>query len=335
MLLSLALLLVARTSPLCAQVSSVPPFIGTYSETWEEFGVSELPSGTPILGGIATISGDHIVTDTSFQMCSVRGRPSDGILFMNSDRPSGPLTISFSQPVSAFGAYWGSGVGCLRCCGYRDAPSNLTFKDVNGNVVGADSFSYRGDGALMWHGYRFSTPVKTIVRVAGDDTEGVAIDGLQATVAAAGASSAQFQNISTRLPAGTGDNVPIAGFIVAGSDGKKVLVRALGPSLPVSGTLADPVLELHDSTGAIIATNDNWKDTQQGDIQGTGIPPANDLESAIVRTLPANNSAYTAVVRGKGGGTGIALVEVYDVDASATSQLVNTARGGWLTPETT
>jgi hypothetical protein len=150
------------------QVTRVPPFIGTHSETWERFGFRQIPSGTSILGGIATISGDHMLTDLWFQMCSVIGRPSDGQTLMDSDRPSGPLTISFQQPVSAFGAYWGSGVGCPACCGFPDAPSILTFRDAAGNIIGTDSFTYRGNGHLMWRGYRFRTPVKTITRTAGD-----------------------------------------------------------------------------------------------------------------------------------------------------------------------
>ena len=88
--------------------------MGTHSETWERFGYGHMiPSGTSILGGIATISGDHMLTAGAFEMCTVIGVPSDGQILMDSDRPSGPLTISFSQPVSAFGAYWGSGYWLL------------------------------------------------------------------------------------------------------------------------------------------------------------------------------------------------------------------------------
>ncbi len=178
-LAALALLLFLKAPPANAQqVTHVPPFIGTYSETWERFGLRSIPSGTSILGGIATISGDHMETATSFFMCTVVGVPSDGSILMDQDRPDDLVTISFSQPVSAFGAYWGSGVNCY----FGDAPSILTFQDVNGNVIGTDSFFYMGNGALMWHGYRFGTPVKTITRTAGDGREGVAIDGLQATV---------------------------------------------------------------------------------------------------------------------------------------------------------
>ena len=91
-----------------------------------------------------------------------------------------------------------------------------------------------------------------------------------------------------------------------------MLIRALGPSLTDQGVqdaLADPTLELHDENGALVETNDNWKDTQQAEIEATGIPPTNDLESAIIATLPA--TAHTAVVAGKNGLTGVALVEVY------------------------
>jgi hypothetical protein len=166
-----------------AQVTEVPPFVGTHSETWEEFGVTGIPSGTSVLGGIATISGDHMVTAGDFEMCCVTGIPSDGTILMNSDRPSGPLTISFSEPISAFGAYWGSGFCPSPALCFGNPPSILTFQDVTGNVIGTDSFVYMGDGTLAWHGYQFGTPVKTITRTAGDGVEGIAIDGLQATVA--------------------------------------------------------------------------------------------------------------------------------------------------------
>ena len=98
----------------------------------------------------------------------------------------------------------------------------------------------------------------------------------------------------------TGDNVGIGGFIVTGSAPKQVLIRAIGPSLTgfgVPNPLADPVLELNGPTGFITITNDNWKDTQQAAIKATGIPPTNDLESAILATLPPGN--YTAIVRGQ------------------------------------
>jgi hypothetical protein len=122
----------------------------------------------------------------------------------------------------------------------------------------------------------------------------------------------KLANISTRGFVQTGDNVLIAGTILLGQTSQKVIVRAIGPSLPFSGTLADPTLELRDQNGGLIDSNDNWKDSpnKQAIIDST-VPPTNDSESAIVATLPANSAQYTAIVRGVNNGTGIAVVEVF------------------------
>jgi len=143
--------------------------------------------------------------------------------------------------------------------------------------------------------------------------------------AATTAPAVQLANISTRLPVGSGDNVLIAGFTITGSQPKKLITRGLGPILPVIANLADPTLELHDS-GGTVATNDNWRDTQQDELKATTIPPPNDYDSAIVRTLAPG--AYTAVLAGKGSTTGVGLVEVYDLDLAADSRLVNISTRG-------
>ena len=140
-------------------------------------------------------------------------------------------------------------------------------------------------------------------------------------------------NISGRLPVGAGDNALFAGFIVTGYQPKKVIIRAIGPSLGVAGGLADPTLELRDGSGALLQSNDNWKDSpnKQAIIDST-IPPTNDLESAIVATLPASPSGtnYTAIVRGAGNATGIGVVEVYDLDRSLDSKLANISNRGFV-----
>jgi len=121
----------------------------------------------------------------------------------------------------------------------------------------------------------------------------------------------------------TGDNVGIGGFIITGSAPKSVILRAIGPSLSQFGipnVLGDPVLELHGPAGFVTIVNDNWGDTQAAEIQATGIPPANDLESAIVVTL--DPGAYTAILRGKNDASGVALIEVYDLNQEA-SKLAN------------
>jgi hypothetical protein len=127
--------------------------------------------------------------------------------------------------------------------------------------------------------------------------------------------SAELTNVSTRGFVGTGDNVLIAGFIASGGNGStQVVVRGLGPTLAqpqfgVSGALADPIVTLVNQNGMVVATNDNWKNTQQAAIQATGLAPPNDLEAAILAPVAAGN--YTAILSGNGGGTGIGLVEVY------------------------
>jgi hypothetical protein len=142
--------------------------------------------------------------------------------------------------------------------------------------------------------------------------------------------SARQLNIATRMRVLTGDNVLIGGFIVRGSESKKVILRAIAPSLSgsVPGILADPTLELRDSSGASVAFNDNWKDSQRTEIEATGIPPHDDRESAIVQTLaPAN---YTAVLRGNGGTTGVAVVEVYDLGDTGAARLANISTRGFV-----
>ena len=135
-------------------------------------------------------------------------------------------------------------------------------------------------------------------------------------------------NISTRLAVGTGNNVLIAGFIVTGNQQKKIIVRGIGPTLPVNENLADPTLELHDPSGAIAAVNENWRDTQQDELQATTIPPSNDYESAIVRSVTPGN--YTAILAGKGGTTGVGVVEVYDLDLTVDSKLANISTRGFV-----
>jgi hypothetical protein len=126
--------------------------------------------------------------------------------------------------------------------------------------------------------------------------------------------NSRLVNISTRGLVQTGDNVLIMGMIVFGQTSQNVIVRAIGPSLNVPGKLANPTLELRDGNGALLRSNDNWRSDQEAEIIATTIPPTNDLESAIVATLPANGASYTAIVRGVGGTTGIAVVEVYSLN---------------------
>ena len=137
-------------------------------------------------------------------------------------------------------------------------------------------------------------------------------------------------NISTRLRVETGANVLIGGFIVTGTEPKRVILRAIGPSLPLAGAISDTVLELRNSSGGLIAINDDWRSDQEAEIIATGIPPTHIWESAIVATLPANNSAYTAIVYGYQGATGIGVVEAYDLDRTVNSKLANISTRGFV-----
>ena len=146
---------------------------------------------------------------------------------------------------------------------------------------------------------------------------------------------AQLLNISTRLEVFGGDQVPIGGIILTGPDPKTIILRAIGPSLPLANALTDPVLELHDAN-QLIASNDNWKindrtgQSQQSAVEATGLAPATEAESAIIATVPANNAGYTAVVRSKNGKVGVGLVEVYDMAETANSQLGNISTRGFV-----
>ena len=133
----------------------------------------------------------------------------------------------------------------------------------------------------------------------------------------------QTINLSTRMFVQTGDNVGIAGFIIAGSAPKRVLLRVLGPSIAYGfrDVVDDPVLELHGPGGFATIMNDNWRDTQEDEIKATGIPPGHNLESAIVATLAPG--AYTAVASGNNQSTGSALVEIYDLNQAVPAKLAN------------
>ena len=135
-------------------------------------------------------------------------------------------------------------------------------------------------------------------------------------------------NIATRMRVLTGDSALIGGFIITGSEPKRVIIRGIGPSLTsIQGALANPILELFDSNQVLLGSNDDWK-TNQAEVEATTIPPTNDFESAIVITLAPG--AYTAVLRGQNNGIGIGVVEVYDLNAAANSTLANISSRGFV-----
>ena len=164
------------------------------------------------------------------------------------------------------------------------------------------------------------------------------------TITSSGAVPGIVGNVSTRLPVGTDDNVLIEGFIVQGPAGstKKIMVRALGPFLTqfgVTDALANPTLEIRGAGNAVIAMNNDWKNTQVGgiitgdqfaEINGSGLAPTNDLESAIIADLAPGN--YTAVTSGVNRTIGTGIVDAYDLSAASPAKLVNVATRGLIQP---
>jgi hypothetical protein len=161
------------------------------------------------------------------------------------------------------------------------------------------------------------------------------VDGSSAIRIANSTLKPQSLNVSTRLQVLGNENVLIGGFIIGGTSTKRVILRAMGPSLPayVHGVLPDPLLELYDSAGQLIASNDSWKvnaqtgTSQQAAVEATMVAPGNDLEAAIIATLQPQQG-YTAVVRGSHGETGISTVELYDLNSSSAASLANISTRG-------
>jgi hypothetical protein len=144
--------------------------------------------------------------------------------------------------------------------------------------------------------------------------------------------AAQLLNLSTRLRVEPGDRALIGGLIILGSEPKRVIMRGIGPTLtidgsPFPGRLEDPTLELYNSAGVPIASNDEWK-SNQAEVEATGVAPTNDHESAIVRTL--DPGTYTVILRGKNNTSGVALVETYDIGLPANSRLGNLSSRGFI-----
>jgi len=198
--------------------------------------------------------------------------------------------------------------------GYGEGQTFAGFTDVMTDASGNIAFSH------------------SVPQVAGKPyMTATATDHLNGNTSEFSAAIGQLLNISTRMKVLTGNSVLIGGFIVGGSGSKQVLLRALGPTLTqfgVTGVLADPTLELHDGSGALITSNDNWKDIQQAAIAATGKAPPNDLESAILHTF--NPGKYTAIVRGRNNTTGVALVEAYDIDQAIDTTLTNISTRGFV-----
>jgi hypothetical protein len=296
------------------------------------------------------------------------GGPYDGIVTLNSAQP-----FQFTRPPSAsnedaqssieyaidgvlgFGSRLNYGdidlhpqdLFSWRSAGVRNISSSGTrYFSINGGVTNIVNFNQSLPGTFGdWlsascpqaHPY-----VQNTVQCPGQfsDIGATSPEGINLDVIGYDLTQARLGNISTRGFVQTGNDVMIGGFIIEGTGPKAVIVRAIGPELTrfgVPNVLADPTLELHDRTGALIAFNDDWHTSviggiittdQVSAIQSSGKAPTNGFESAIVATLPPGN--YTAIVRGFNNTVGVGLVEVYDISPNATSSLGNISTRGFV-----
>lgn len=202
--------------------------------------------------------------------------------------------------------------------------SPLTFSVMSNNPAIADA-TVSGTKLLV-SGKQIGSATFT---VTATDFDGASVSQHFAVnvVAAPG----RLVQLSTRMQVGTGDNALIGGFIMRGPSPKRLMIRGIGPSSGLNGALANPVLELHDGTGAVIASNDNWGDAaNKQDMIDTGIAPVSPNESAILMSVPSDpsNAFYTAIVTGANNTTGLGLVEVYDLDSGPGSTLLNISTRG-------
>lgn len=207
-----------------------------------------------------------------------------------------------------------------------DLPAGLTFDPKTGTISGKYGGSAARDDKPGEKNPLTGGVIVGNVQLFANNSRGTATIPLVFFTPPTGA-----VNISTRMPVESGNNVLIGGFIVTGNAPKKLILRAIGPSLPVGGAMQDPVLEIYDVENNRLATNDNWKNEHQQAITDTGVAPAHDNEAAIVGAFQPGN--YTAIVRGKDGGTGIGLVELYDLgtaslDTNSTAKLAQISTRG-------
>lgn len=289
----------------------------------------ELPGFTDPVPFIILGSGSNYITDWT-----VGGA---GLDYFRSPASNGEYCVDLVRGPGEGGSIMTTISGLTASTSYQ-----LTFDTNLGTLlpgsavtatVDTTSRTYLASRVDVWqsHALVFTAASSTASLTFAGPTSGGIDDDVFVDNATIASGPGRLLNISTRLRVLVEDNALIGGFIVTGTDPKRVIIRAIGPSLTsvgVPGALVDPVLELHDQTGALITSNDNWRDTQEAEILATMIPPSNDLESAIVMTLAP--AAYTAVLRGKNNGTGIGLVEVYDLASGTDSKLANISTRGFV-----
>ena len=234
-----------------------------------------------------------------------------------------PYRLAFD----AFGFLWVTdpGAGAL----YAIAPSGVVFlidsSDVDPELSGLNDLAFDGAGNL------FLTAGQSVVEIDSTLTTLFTVAAVPGGAGGIAIGPPTTTNLSTRVSVQGGDGVAIAGFIISGSTPKQVLIKGLGASLSNFGVvnpLHDPTLDLHDSTGKAIATNDNWQTATNADQIPLDFQPADSREPAILATLPPGS--FTAILRGKNGSSGVGLIEMDDLSTGAGSKLTNVSTRGFV-----
>src|SRR2546423_1237792 len=319
---------------------SSPSFPGTWSTTANLATEHGFHTATLLLNGKVLLAGGRDANGNSLLNTELY---DVGLKFNVAWQPqitSSPAIANRSAKVTLGGVRF-QGVSQASSGGVEDSSSNSPIVQLR-NIDNSQVSYFLVDPASGWSDTNTVTAALTGSVPLGPSLVTVFTNGIPsaAKYLLVAPKSSQALNISTRLQVQQNDNILIGGFIVTGTAPKKVIIRGIGPSLkvngvPLSGRLANPFLELHDQkTGLTVEANDNWKindqtgQSQQATVEATGLPPADDLESAIVRTLTPG--PYTAVLRGVNNGTGIGVVEVYDLDQAADSEMANISSRGFV-----
>lgn len=235
------------------------------------------------------------------------------------------------------------GVQNLRISGRLQSGANRTYRielfaDTNPDpsehgegrlFLGATKARTGGDGSATFEAVCPYPPDTTTVSATATNAGNTSEFSRAITIVSA---RTQLLNLSARARiAGTSDKVLVVGLITRGNDPKRILLRGIGPSLrdEIPDAIADPILEVYDPNGVVVATNDDWKDKQAAEIRSSGLAPKDEAEAAIVTSL-APDQSYTAVVRGKNGRKGTVLLETYDLDPTADARLANLSARGWV-----
>jgi hypothetical protein len=304
-----------------ASLLSVRPAQAGYTVTLQQVGPDVVATGSGAIDLRGLSSVDRTAVGGSFIRANDGTIETGGgpVFFSGVDRywgPSGPTSFGSGSFTTFASSYSGDRVGM-----HGGFTRNLTVPRyyVSGTAL-SDTATYSGT-TLATLGVTPGTYVWSWGTRANQNF----------TLQIAPATTPKITKFSTRASVQTGQGVTIARFTVTGTESKQVLIRGLGPTLTqhgVSGALADPVVTLMNQNGNVILANNNWKNTQQEAIQATRLAPANDLEAAILATVPAGK--YTVILSGKNGTTGIGLVEVYDLATGALAELTKVSTRGFV-----